>query len=204
MCKECLKIIVDYRDSNALCFFHITTNIIFNKDFEIIKKWINDMLKQFKPYYQVRKVDYYNNTRISTYNFRNLLYDVYPRILKQKTIHKKNNIFVSNVTNYILSMAIEENITIYTYIFNTYLKYVKINVDILDKLKFLFKEKHFFNCINIQGLSLNKSLFYCYSLKKANDIESIINFYRDRDRFIITKLYHLPIPIVSLILYKIG
>ena len=67
-------------------------------------------------------------------------------------------------------MAIEENITIYPYIFNTYLKYVKINIDILDKLKFLFKEKHFFNCINIQGLSLNKSLFYCYSLKKANDI----------------------------------
>jgi hypothetical protein len=101
-------------------------------------------------------------------------------------------------------MATKENIHIYPDKFNIYLKYVKINVDILDKIKSLFREKHFFNCINIQGLSLDKALTYCYPIKQANDIENIINFYRNRDRLILTKLYYLPTPIVLIILYQIG
>jgi hypothetical protein len=46
------------------------------------------MLNQFKPNYQVTTVDFYN-TRLSTYYFRNLLLNVYPRLFKQKQYIKK-------------------------------------------------------------------------------------------------------------------
>ena len=208
MCKECSQIKHDYKDENVLCFFHTTKHIILNNDFEFIKQWINHILNRFKKNYQPIDVDLLNsdffNPQVVSYTFNNLLYNVYPRILKQKTIHKKNNIFVSNVTNYILSTAIQEHIHIYPDKFNIYIKYVKINVDILDKMISLFREKHFFNCVNIQGMSLNKALFFCYPIKQANDIDNIVNFYRNRDRLILAKLYHLPTPIVSIILNKIG
>ena len=80
-CKKCFEI-------KNQCFFHETKSIILTKSENDVKKWID---------------------KLYLYNSNELLYTLvtstYPKLLKQTGIYKKSNIFITNITDYILEIT---------------------------------------------------------------------------------------------------
>ena len=167
-----------------LCFFHLMKDVILNKNVDEIKLWLNKLYNKSKKYY-IR-----------------LLYNFYPKLLKQKAIHKRTTKDLTDITNHILELAKIDKTMLYPECLTTYLKYVKIDTKLINTKS--FTEKHFFYCIQKQELSLDTSLFYCHTNKKATDIKNIIDFYRNRDRIILKSFYFLSTPVVIMIIDALG
>jgi hypothetical protein len=187
-CKKCL----DKKNNNnnikeTQCFFHETKNIILNNSEDNIKKWIDNL----------------NNLYNSNPSFYKLVTLTYPKLLKQNGIYKKkSNIFITNITDYILEKTNNRYIGINSNTISTYIDNVKLNIKNLNIS--LLKEQHFNSCIIKQELSLNDSINLCFPKKQRNGIYDIINFYRERDRILWKELYHIPSPIISIIINLIG
>lgn len=197
-CKKCLEIKNNNNISENQCFFHDTKNIILNHDVDTIKKWIDGLYNKHKLKSSVFIFNN-NSNKVSLYK---LVTATYPKLLRQVGIYKKGNRFVEEITNYILETSRKGYVNITTDTIKTYIKNVKLNIKNINIS--LFREQHFIYCITKQGLSLNDSLKYCFTNKKGKDIQTIIIFYRERDRILWSELYHLPCPIVSIIIKAIG
>ena len=182
--KKCKKCHLENFKDEDLCFFHLMKDVFLNKNVDKIKLWLNNLYNKSKNYY-IR-----------------LLYNYYPKLLKQKAIHNKGKEHLTDVTNHILELAKIDKIHLYPECLATYIKYVKIDTELINKKS--FTEKHFMYCINKQELSLDTSLFNCYSHKKATDIKNIIDFYRNRDRVILKSFYFLSTPIIIMIIDILG
>lgn len=100
-CRYCKTVENNSTISNDKCSFHITKDVIFKSDYGKIKEWIDNLYLQSNYSYKY--------TTISS--FRNVFaYDL-PKLLKQKTIHKKHDKqTLLKLTNYILSLAKKEKI----------------------------------------------------------------------------------------------
>ena len=205
MCKDCIKMVYQYNE-NAMCFFHLSKKIVLNENLDYIKKWVEYIINKRNLSNIERNVIDTKYFIPGSYNYsiRFLINNIYPKILKQKTIHKKGPLFICELTNNILSFSIRENIRIYSNILTNYLNNVKIKSEILNLLKPCFREKHFIYCIQNQGMSLNESLKLCYSEKEGKNIEDIVSFYRKRDTLIYKYLYFIPNPIVLTIIDILG
>ena len=179
-CKECFE-------RKIQCFFHETKNIILSKSEDDVKKWIDNL----------------NNIYNTNSSFYKLVTLTYPKLLKQTGIYKKkSNIFITNITNYILEITNNRFIRLSLNTISIYIDNVKLNMKNMKNISVL-KEQHFNSCIIKQGLSLSDSINLCFH-KKGNGINNVINFYRERDRILWKELYHLPSPIISIIIKLIG
>ena len=200
-CKKCLNMQTDENKFSVevkKCFFHLTKEIILNNDLEFIKTWISEL---YKKYRYSSRVFIFNPSMEEKISFYNLLSATFPRLLRQKSIYKRGDKFVSSITNHILQFAKEGHIKIEPETINTYMKSTKINMNNIDKT--LLKEIHLYNCIINQGLSLNDSLKYCYPNRKGKDLKYIIDFHVKRERILWKGLYHLPDGIILMIVDKL-
>ncbi len=177
-CKKC---------EEDKCFFHLTKEIVLNNEFEFIKEWINNLYINHKFSTRSFIIHMNNKDKISFYNL--LIYS-YPRLLKQLYHTDFNQDILSNITNYILSLAKKANIRMLPENLSVYLKSSKILMKNIDKR--LLKEKHLILCVQKQNMPLNESIDNCFSSKIGNDLKNIINFYRKRDRIILRRLHCLP------------
>jgi len=201
-CKKCSSLNSEENKYNLevkKCFFHLTKDIILNNNKEFIKEWVTNL---YDKYRYSSRIFIFNSSGEEKISFYALLATTYPKLLRQKSIHKKGKSFVTEITNHILQFAKEGHIRIESETINTYIRYAKINMDNVDKT--LLKEVHLHNCILRQGLSLNESLKYCYSIRKGKDLKEIVDFHVKRDRVLWKGLYHLPDAIIFIILDKLN
>jgi len=177
--------------SDEICFIHFTKDILMNNDLHFIKKWVDDLyLSHGSRRYSL------NKTLFIGKSFPGLLNGVYPYLLKQKQIYKKGDKFLMDFTDYLLKRAEDNDIKIYPETLKTILKSVKVNI---KYCKNILNETQFSACIKKQGYSLDKSLEYCFSKKRGDEMKEVIEFYRKRDYIIYSYLHHIPIDIVTMI-----
>lgn len=201
-CKKCISLNSEENKYNLevkKCFFHITKDIILNNNIDFIKEWVTDL---YNKYRYSSKVFIFNPSGEEKISFYALLATTFPKLLRQKSIHKRGEKFVSDITNHILKFANEGHIRIESETINTYIRFAKINMNNINKT--LLKDVHLYHCILKQGLSLNESLKYCYPIRKGKELKEIVDFYVKRDRILWKGLYHLPDAIIFIILDKLN
>lgn len=199
-CKKCSDLNSEDNKSNSevkKCFFHTTKDILMNNDIDYIKSWITELYNKYTT-----RDFIYNSSSKEFLSFYRLLVTFFPRLLQQSAIHKKGKDFVSNIANHILSLANKGHVKIEKETITTYIKYVKINMENINKHH--LKEKHLYNCVMKQHVPIDTAIHFCYPGKKGKELKKLIRFYVDRERLIWTNLYCLPNSIVRIIINKIN